>query len=562
MAAESNLGELPSPDELVAALGATMKLTKGKSVGKAIDSLVQSGTVRPSVAGHLKLATIFAQDRIRELGSDGLVGGGSKAIDERYFEGTADELKAARTSQRTGAKKEYADSTPVEYRSIIKDAFNSKAGKEMLHTSLKRRVVKGKIPKTARIDEKVKEAAKDTKFGGTVRLAPAKPEGPETRPGVAGLKMLAALPGGGTMTARGRIGKATYGPGSGMHTADEMTLFHGKKVPGEDLPAESKLNYDSDKVEPLRRAAKEPIPKVGRIHGRAEGNKLDQLHALANDKSKPEKIRLVARTLYITLAKRQQEELKKYGNPQTRKNESRSMSTGPRPKPKLTATKPEFIPELGKVASRKVEVAANRSNYAEAGAARSRDLDQDDSGQFIQRGAKLENKYDPKDKRYGLGGMFGTRIVRRPKPAAKVKIAPPSSGEQIGGKKILKGQRVGRFATSTSRKGDEPPLSSPRGRMALRVLREKFKDSSNRQGEEGAKETNTRPLRRFPTTGREVVKPKPAAKTGSAPKPVVRRKVVRRVAKKVETKAPLPQGKRVQSIYERGASRPRAGVTG
>jgi hypothetical protein len=538
-----------------------MKLTKGKSVGKAIDSLVQSGTVRPSVAGHLKLATIFAQDRIRELGSDGLVGGGSKAIDERYFEGTPDELKAARTSQRTGAKKEYADSTPAEYRSIIKDAFNSKAGKEMLHTSLKRRVVKGKIPKTARIDEKVKEAAKDTKFGGTVRLAPAKPEGPETRPGVAGLKMLAAGSGG-SMISRGRVGKPTYGPGSGMHTADEMTLFHGMKVPGEDLPAESKVNYDSSKIEKLRKAALRPIPKVDRIHGRAEGNKLDQLKALANDKSKSEQVRLIARTLYIGLANRQNKELAGFTNPQTRKNESRSMSTGPRPKPKLVQTKPEFIPELGKVASRKVAVAANPSAYAQAGAARSKDLEQDDSGQFIQRGAKLENEYDPKDKRYGLGGMFGTRIVRRPKPAGKVKIATPSSGEQIGDKKILKGQRVGRFATSTSRKGDEPPLSSPRGRMALRVLKEKFKDSSNRQGEEGAKETNTRPLRRFPTTGREVVKPKPAAKTGSAPKPVVRRKVVRRVAKKVETKAPLPKGKRVESIYARGASRPRAGVTG
>lgn len=562
MAAGSNLGELPSPEELVAALGATMKLTKGKSVGKAIDSLVQSGIVRAESAGHLKLATIFAQDRIRELGSDGLVGGGSKAIDERYFEGTADELKAARTSQRTGAKKEYADSTPVEYRSIIKDAFNSKAGKEMLHTSLKRRVVKGKIPKTERIDEKVKEAAKDTKFGGTVRLAPEKPEGPETRPGVAGLKMLAALPGGGSMTARGRIGKATYGPGSGMHTADEMTLFHGKKVPGEDLPAETKVNYDSSKIEKLRKAALKPIQKVGRIHGRAEGNKLDQLKALANDKSKSEQVRLMARTLYIGLANRQKKELAGFTNPQTRKNESRSMSTGPRPKPKLMATKPEFIPELGKIASRKVAVAANRSNYAEAGAARSKDLEQDDSGQFIQRGAKLENQYDPKDKRYGRGGMFGTRIVRKPKPADKLKIATPNSGEKIEDKKSFKGNTVGRLATSTSRKGDEPPLSSPRGRMALRVLREKFKDSSNKQGEEGAKETNTGPLRRFPTTGREVVKPKPVAQTESAPKPPVRKKVVRRVAKKVETKTPLPTGRPVQSIYARGASRPRAGVTG
>jgi hypothetical protein len=98
--------------------------------------------------------------------------------------------------------------------------------------------------------------------------------------------------------------------------------------------------------------------------------------------------------------------------------------------------------------------------------------------------------------------------------------------------------------------------------MALRVLREKFKDSSNKQGEEGAKETNKGPLRRFPTTGRDVVRPKPAEKTASAPKPPVKKKVVRRVAKKVATKAPLPVGKRVQSIYERGASRPRAGVTG
>ena len=75
MAAEPNLGELPTSEELVTALTATMRLTKGKSLGKAIDALVKAGKVRAEAAEHLKLATVYAQDRVRDIGSGQVVGG-------------------------------------------------------------------------------------------------------------------------------------------------------------------------------------------------------------------------------------------------------------------------------------------------------------------------------------------------------------------------------------------------------------------------------------------------------------------------------------------------------
>ena len=470
MAAESNLGELPTSDELVTALSATMRLTKGKSLGKAIDALVQAGKVRPEAAGHLKLATVYAQDRVRDIGTGQVVGGRPRAIDERYFEGSPEDLKEARTRQRTGSKKEYAESTPVEYRPIIKEAFNSESGKKMLHTALARRMKQGKLPDTERIKERVAEAKKDTEFAGKVRLAPETPEGPEVRPGVAGLKLLASLPGG-RIRIRGKSSKPEFGRGTGMHGPDEMTLFHGKKVPGADLPAETGIDALPDishsESSKLTKMAMRDMPKTKRLHGRVEGNKLDALKKVANDESKSKQVRLMARTMYAALLKRQGVEAEKFGTKAAAKAESKRMSTGPRAKAKVVETKPEFIKGVGKVAPRKVAVLGRTSDYAANKAAKAADLETKAAVEFMER-------------------------PRRAAPK-KLRLDTPSSGRMITGKKQISGP-VGRRASGMAKRSDQPELNSPAGRLAIKRLARKFGEPTSEPSPRAGKRV---PLKRI-----------------------------------------------------------------
>jgi hypothetical protein len=521
MAAEPNLGELPTSEELVTALTATMRLTKGKSLGKAIDALVKAGKVRAEAAEHLKLATVYAQDRVRDIGSGQVVGGQPRAIDERYFEGSSEDLKEARTRQRTSSRKEYAESTPVEYRSIIKEAFNSETGKKMLHTALARRVKQGKLPDTERVRDRVAEAKKDTEFAGKVRFAPEEPEGPEVRPGVAGLKLLASLPGG-RVRIRGKSSKPEFGRGTGMHGPEEMTLYHGKKVPGADLPAETGIDALSDvsdsESRKLIKQAMGEMPKTKRLHGRVEGNKLDALKKIANDESRSKQVRLMARTMYAALLKRQGAEAQKFGTKAAAKAESKRMSTAPRAKTRVVETKPEFIKGVGKKASRKVAVLGRKSDYAANKAARKADIEEKAATEFMAR-----------------------PTLRKPET---LRLDTPSSRRVITGKKQI-GGRVGRRALAVPRSSDEPSLKSPQGEITLRDLEMQLQGIVS-------------PKRQVAPVRRKVVRQtKKSAKTDAAP----RRRVL---AKKVATDRPLPKAKGGPlSIYERGAApRPRAGATG
>jgi len=408
MATENELGELPTPEELVSALRATARLSKGKSIGTAVDALVEAGSVRPEAAQHLKLMTVYAQDRVKGISAGHVTTGNTKAIDERYFEGSPEELKEARTSARQGARKEYQESTPKEYQPIIEAAFRSQPGKEMVYSALRRQLRTGKIPETERIRERVKEVGLDREFGGKLRKAPVVEE-PDVRPGVAGLKILAGGPGAGSMRIRGQQEKPTFGVGT-LHGESEgdMALFEGLKVPGEALPAESSISARGQMSPAFVKKAKEPVPEVSRLTGRVSGNLFDRLRAMANNENLSAEQRLIARRMYTYLANKQNAEVEKFGKREYAKR-------GPKPVPRVMETKPEFIESLGKVASRKVAVLARPSAASQSAAQKRQDIDEKAAVEFIHPKSSEQIASDEAARVEQLVGQMGRGRAFSPK---------------------------------------------------------------------------------------------------------------------------------------------------
>lgn len=150
-----------------------------ENIRSSIQKMIDAGKVDKSIAGHLAMASVYAGDRIEGIGAGQAVLGGVKPTDERYFEGSPQELAAMRR-KRTGARQEFQTSVPAEYQPIIKAVFDSPAGRKAVARALRVRMEEGKIPTNERAIEKYGEAIKNVRFakptataGVTLGLKPA-----------------------------------------------------------------------------------------------------------------------------------------------------------------------------------------------------------------------------------------------------------------------------------------------------------------------------------------------------------------------------------------------------
>ena len=134
-----------------------------ENIRSSIQKMIDAGKVDKSIAGHLAMASVYAGDRIEGIGAGQAVLGGVKPTDERYFEGSPQELAAMRR-KRTGARQEFQTSVPAEYQPIIKAVFDSPAGRKAVARALRVRMEEGKIPTNERAIEKYGEAIKNVRF--------------------------------------------------------------------------------------------------------------------------------------------------------------------------------------------------------------------------------------------------------------------------------------------------------------------------------------------------------------------------------------------------------------
>ena len=125
--------------------------------------MIDAGKIDKSIAGHLAMVSVYAGDRIEGIGAGQASLGGVKPADERYFEGSPQELAAMRR-KRTGTRKEFQTSVPAEYQPIIKEVFDSPEGRKAVARALRVRMEEGKIPTNERAIEKYAEAVKNVRF--------------------------------------------------------------------------------------------------------------------------------------------------------------------------------------------------------------------------------------------------------------------------------------------------------------------------------------------------------------------------------------------------------------
>jgi len=134
-----------------------------ENIRSSIQKMIDAGKIDKRIAGHLAIASVYAGDRIEGIGAGQAVLGGVKPADERYFEGTPQELAAMRR-KRTGARQEFKTSVPAEYQPIIKAVFDSPEGRKAVARALRVRMEEGKIPTNERAIEKYSEAIKNVRF--------------------------------------------------------------------------------------------------------------------------------------------------------------------------------------------------------------------------------------------------------------------------------------------------------------------------------------------------------------------------------------------------------------
>lgn len=134
-----------------------------ENIRSSIQKMIDAGKVDKSIAGHLAMVSVYAGDRIEGIGAGQAKLGGVKPADERYFEGSPQELAAMRR-KRTGTRKEFQTSVPAEYQPIIKAVFDSPEGRKAVARALRVRMEEGKIPTNKRAIEKYGEAIKNVRF--------------------------------------------------------------------------------------------------------------------------------------------------------------------------------------------------------------------------------------------------------------------------------------------------------------------------------------------------------------------------------------------------------------
>jgi hypothetical protein len=154
---------VPHSHELIHALNGLGRKSKSKNIKAVIDGLVGEGKVRPKAARLLATAVVFAQDRLRGVSEGQIVTAGTKPIDEIYFEGTPQQLKAARASSRNVSRSFYSSSLPPELSKVISETFKTKEGKGYVMRALRSRMRSGKIAESENTKSMLREAQKDVK---------------------------------------------------------------------------------------------------------------------------------------------------------------------------------------------------------------------------------------------------------------------------------------------------------------------------------------------------------------------------------------------------------------
>jgi hypothetical protein len=162
---------VPTSQELAAVMGILGRKKKAKNIQSAVDAAVKQGKVRPQAAKLMPTLVTYAQDRIEGVSQGTMVSTGTKPLDERYFEGTREQLKGARTKQRLGARGEFFESSIMpELQRPISEFFAMPEGKKYVMTALRSRMKSGRAPADIRKKDVIKELEKDV---GRVKKAEA-----------------------------------------------------------------------------------------------------------------------------------------------------------------------------------------------------------------------------------------------------------------------------------------------------------------------------------------------------------------------------------------------------
>lgn len=166
----------PTSRELLDTLSSLGRKTSSKQIKSTIESLVKQGKVRAEVAPMLGVAVVSAQDRIQGIEPGTAMRFAPKALDERFFEGTKEQLKGERAKMRGAARTAYAESIPPQLSSVIRDAFATAEGKKYILGALRSRIRRGKSPDTPNLKSLVRLVQKEVKAGGGELRRLVKPE--------------------------------------------------------------------------------------------------------------------------------------------------------------------------------------------------------------------------------------------------------------------------------------------------------------------------------------------------------------------------------------------------
>lgn len=202
-----------------------MSALRGKSTAKriqqAVDAAVKSGKVRPQSAKLLPTLVVYAQDRIAGVSQGTTVSTGTTPLDQRYFEGTKQQLRDARARERTGARKEFFQSSLLpELQRPITGFFSSPEGKKYLMTALRSRMRSGKAPQDTNRKKILRELEKDAKG---VAKAEASGEDPAVFQGVLPRMSIKESPSGKLASWRGYGQEGFYAPKAGERPDPEFS---------------------------------------------------------------------------------------------------------------------------------------------------------------------------------------------------------------------------------------------------------------------------------------------------------------------------------------------------
>ena len=212
---------VPTSKELSVVMKALGSKSTAKRIQQAVDAAVKAGKVRPQSAKLLPTLVVYAQDRIAGVSQGTTVSTGTTPLDQRYFEGTKQQLRDARARERTGARKEFFQSSLLpELQRPISGFFSSPEGKKYLMTALRSRMKSGKAPEDTNRKQIVRELEKDAKG---VAKAEASGEDPAVFQGVLPRMGIKESPSGKLASWRGYGQEGFYAPKAGERPDPEFS---------------------------------------------------------------------------------------------------------------------------------------------------------------------------------------------------------------------------------------------------------------------------------------------------------------------------------------------------